>query len=117
MYFMFQLIIETRNRSIVNMSGGNLKLDKLPRNPKNRPASAPATKHEETLAYRSASETDDYVNVNNDKNRPGSCKPRILEAIKCEIEEGKLPDKNERSAEETEKLIDKMRRDILGDQA
>lgn len=95
------------------MTASNVKLEHLSRPPKERPMSAPITKTEETTAYTSAGETDDYVNRRNDKNRPDSCKPRILYSIEKEIKEGKLIDPNARSKEETEKLIDQLRGEIL----
>ena len=71
------------------------------------------TNREEITAYRSAGETDCYVYRQNDKNRPGSCKPKILFSIEKEIEEGKLIDGSSRSREETEKLIDELRGNIV----
>ena len=75
--------------------------------------SAPVTNREEITAYRSAGETDSYVYRQNDKNRPGSCKPKILFSIEKEIEEGTLIDGNSRSRQETKKLIDELRGNIL----
>ena len=95
------------------MTANNVKLERLSRPPKERPVSAPVTKHEEITAYRSAGETDNYVYRQNDKNRPRSCKPKILYSIEKEIKEGTLIDPNARSREETEKLIDQLRGDIL----
>ena len=54
--FIFQLIIETRNRSVLSMAASDPDLDTAERVPKMRPASAPQTRNEKTQAKLSAGE-------------------------------------------------------------
>ena len=83
---MFQAIITTRNNAIVNMAAHDPALEKRVRPPKQRPVSAPYTKQESQVALLSAGETDKYVRAREERARPHTSKPRILEAIQRENE-------------------------------
>ncbi|CAH1790187.1 unnamed protein product [Owenia fusiformis] len=51
-------IINTRNRAMVNLAGGDLTLDDKPRKPFERPTSAPVTRPEAETAHLTASQTE-----------------------------------------------------------
>ena len=55
---------------------------------KDRPSSAPITRGESAKARVNAGQTDDYIYRQEDQSRPSTGRPRILDHIKTEGEEG-----------------------------
>ena len=99
------MLIETRNRATVSIAAADASLDKYGRHSKVRPCSAPITKHENAEAHLGAGETDQYVYQQQDRaRRPATAKPRIVQMIEQEREDGTLEAKTKERKELEEYL-------------
>ena len=79
------MLIQTRNRALINMAATDADFEKYMRPPKERPVSAPMTRQETDKALLSANETDKYVL----KHTPAklTTKPHILAVIQQETDD------------------------------
>ena len=87
-----QLLIETRNRAAVSMAATDMRLEDLNKQQKERPASAPVTKHESDGARLSAGETDLYTDRQTAmRSASATPKPRLLhiseQGDSCDIDQ------------------------------
>ena len=84
----FQFLIQTRNRAVVSVAAGNPDLeDQHGRQGKERPSSAPVTRLESDSAQLSAGETGRYVARAEERARPKTAKPRLVQQIEEELRE------------------------------
>ncbi|ELU11182.1 hypothetical protein CAPTEDRAFT_202326 [Capitella teleta] len=79
-----QVVINTRKNADISIAAVDTDIDQCPRNAKDRPASAPGTRHEVTAAQLSAGETAEPAQTSpspRQLNRPYSCKPCIIRQV------------------------------------
>ena len=74
---------------MISLAAIDPQLEKLLRPPKERPSSAPGTKNEVSKAQLSAGETQEADTKTEERKRPHTSKPRILEQIQRENEDEK----------------------------